>query len=93
MHSVKGSIIYLVALTRECAPAYIFEMINRIHKILCTYLTTVDSTTIKTNFGLIYEVLDEILDYGHPLITEPSALIQVVEPPSVMNRVLKAIAV
>jgi len=33
-----------------------------------------DENTIKKNFVLIYELLDEIMDYGIPQITDPDLL-------------------
>ena len=40
-----------------------------------SYFTKISEENIKNNFVLIYELLDEILDFGHPQNTEVSITI------------------
>ena len=39
-----------------------------------SYFTKISEENIKNNFVLIYELLDEILDFGYPQNTEVGAL-------------------
>ena len=41
--------------------------------------------TIKENFSTCYQLLEEMMDNGHPLTTEPNALKAMVMPPTVMG--------
>lgn len=34
----------------------------------------VNETAVKNNFVLIYELLDEVLDFGYPQITDPNIM-------------------
>ena len=34
----------------------------------------IDETTIKENFATVYQLLEEMIDNGYPLTTEPNAL-------------------
>ena len=38
------------------------------------YMSKVNEETVKNNFVVIYELLDEVLDYGYPQQVEVSAL-------------------
>ena len=46
--------------------------------------------TIKENFTTVYQLLEEMMDYGYPLTTEPNALKAMIQPPSVMNKLTSA---
>ena len=45
---------------------------NRIVNVMQSYFTKISEENIKNNFVLIYELLDEILDFGYPQNTEVS---------------------
>ena len=51
-----------------------FEFLNRIVNVMQSYFTKISEENIKNNFVLIYELLDEILDFGYPQNTEVGAL-------------------
>lgn len=46
---------------------------------------------IRENFVTVYELLEEMLDNGFPSTTELNALRQIVEPPTVLSRVVEAV--
>jgi len=50
--------------------ATVFEFLNRIVNVMQSYFTKISEENIKNNFVLIYELLDEILDFGYPQNTE-----------------------
>ena len=54
--------------------ATVFEFLNRIVNVMQSYFTKISEENIKNNFVLIYELLDEILDFGYPQNTEVGAL-------------------
>lgn len=35
---------------------------------------TLNESSVKNNFVLIYELLDEVIDFGYPQITDPSIM-------------------
>lgn len=54
-----------------------FEFLSRLVKILRRYLpntTVMDENVIRGNFVVIYELLDEIMDFGYPQITDVDVL-------------------
>lgn len=76
MH-VKHENIYVVAVTRSNVDAgLIYEFLYRLVSLGVSYFNKFDEQSIKNNFTLIYELLDEIIDFGFPQYTETDTLKQ-----------------
>jgi len=60
--------IYFVAVTRaNLNPALVFEFLFRLIKIFKSYFSeTFDEDSIRNHFTLIYELMDETMDFGYP---------------------------
>ncbi|KAL2813814.1 AP-2 complex subunit MU [Aspergillus cavernicola] len=72
---VKHENIYLVAVTKSNAnAALVFEFLYRLVLLGKSYFGKFDEEAVKNNFVLIYELLDEILDFGYPQNTDPDTL-------------------
>lgn len=54
--------------------------LHKFRAILEDYFRTLREESIRDNFVLIYELLDETMDFGHPQFTEPSILKECVAP-------------
>ena len=58
--------IYFVATTKmNVAPSSIMDIIYRMMKIFRDYCGVLNEESIRKNFVLIYEIIDEVIDYGH----------------------------
>ena len=57
--------ILLPHIRDNCSPSYILEMLTRITKVFKDYCGVLSEESIRVNFVLIYELLDEILDFGY----------------------------
>lgn len=58
--------IYFVATSRtNVAPSAILDIIYRMMKIFRDYCGVLNEESIRKNFVLIYEIIDEVIDYGH----------------------------
>ncbi|KAL9624605.1 MAG: hypothetical protein Q9160_001270 [Pyrenula sp. 1 TL-2023] len=72
---VKHENIYLVAITKMNAnAALVFEFLYRLIALGKGYFGKLDEEAVKNNFVLVYELLDEILDFGYPQNTETDTL-------------------
>ncbi|KAL5337151.1 Mu homology domain-containing protein [Aspergillus crustosus] len=72
---VKHENIYLVAVTKSNAnAALVFEFLYKLVLLGKSYFGKLDEEAVKNNFVLIYELLDEILDFGYPQNTETDTL-------------------
>jgi len=54
--------------------ALVFEFLYRVITIGRSYFGKLDEEAVKNNFVLIYELLDEILDFGYPQNSETDTL-------------------
>ena len=83
----RGQIYVIAILAKETAPLLVVEFLHRVVDILVEYFGSADEGAIKDNFATVYQLLEEMLDNGNPLTTEPNALKAMIKPPSVMGRI------
>ncbi|KAJ3415311.1 hypothetical protein HDV05_005181 [Chytridiales sp. JEL 0842] len=71
----KHENIYLVAVSKTNAnAALMFEYLYKVTELGRSYFGKFDEEAVKNNFTLIYELMDEICDFGFPQNTEPETL-------------------
>lgn len=56
------------------SPSATIELLNRMAKVFKDYCGVLTEESIRKNFILIYELLDEMLDFGYPQITSTEML-------------------
>ncbi|KAK6092977.1 clathrin associated protein complex medium subunit [Batrachochytrium dendrobatidis] len=73
---IKHENIFLVAITKSSSinACMVYEFLNRIVRLGVSYFRTFNEDAVKRNFTLIYELLDEICDFGIPQNTESETL-------------------
>ena len=72
---VRINNIYILAVTKcNASAALVFEFLYRFVSISRSYFGKLDEEAVKNNFVLIYELLDEILDFGYPQNSETDTL-------------------
>jgi AP-3 complex subunit mu len=57
------------------------------YNILLTLVVIFAITLLTSHLKL----LEEMMDYGYPLTTEPNALKQIILPPTIMNKVMNTV--
>lgn len=66
LHIREGA-VFVVAIAKQNVNAgLVFEFLYKLVETFRSYFKTVDEESLRTNFVLIYELLDEVLDFGHP---------------------------
>lgn len=91
LFSVFRNEVFLIASsTGETSPLLVIEFLHRVYDIFDEYFGTVEESTIKDNFASVYQLLEEMMDYGYPLTTEPNALKAMIKPNSVISRITSA---
>lgn len=69
----------------------VIEFLHRVLDIMGDYLGgNVDESAIKESFSLVYQLLEEMMDNGYPLTTEPNALKAMIRPPTAFVRMVTA---
>ena len=67
MHVKKKELYFVISsLKRDISPALALEMIEAIIARIHDFCGGIDEELLRTNFVLIYELIDEIIDYGYP---------------------------
>jgi len=87
---LRDGLSYLAVCPAEVSPLLILEFLHRIANIFVEYFgSPADESAIKDNFSTVYQLLEEMVDYGWPLTTEPNALKAMIRPPTVMSKLLQ----
>jgi AP-3 complex subunit mu len=65
----RQEMFLLVTSTGETNPLSAMEFLHRVFDIMEEYFGTVEEATIKENFATVYQLLEEMMDFGYPLTT------------------------
>lgn len=76
----REGLFMVAATTGETQPLLVIEFLHRVFDILEEYIGSVEENTIKENFSTVYQLLEEMMDFGYPLTTEPNALKAMIKP-------------
>ncbi|KAL9715496.1 clathrin associated protein complex medium subunit [Leucoagaricus gongylophorus] len=83
---VRVNSLYVVAVTKTNAnAALVFEFCYRFINIGKSYFGKVDEESVKNNFVLIYELIDEICDFGYPQNSEIDTLKSYITTESIVS--------
>ncbi|RHY95584.1 hypothetical protein DYB31_004874 [Aphanomyces astaci] len=83
----REGLFLLAVVTNEISPLFVIEFLHRVVAVFRDYFGSFEESAIKDNFSTVYQLLEEMLDNGYPLTTEPNALKAMVAPPSTVNRI------
>jgi AP-2 complex subunit mu-1 len=72
---IKRSNIWLAAVTKQnLNGSMVFEFLLKMCEVMQSYFGKISEENVKNNFVLIYELLDELLDFGYPQNTDTGIL-------------------
>lgn len=86
-HILRNGVVLLAAVCEEGSALLSLEVLDMLCRVLTTYLREFSEDTLRENFSIVYQLLQEILDYGYPLITEVFALEELVPRPTLESKV------
>ena len=67
--------VYIVAVSKRNPDiCLIFFFLHRLVDLLISYFNILEEESIRDNFVIIYEILDEVVDYGYPQNTDAKLL-------------------
>lgn len=70
----KNGLLFVVTTRWNCSPSLVLELLGRLAKVFKDYCGVLSEESIRKNFILVYELLDEMLDYGYPQGTSTESL-------------------
>jgi AP-4 complex subunit mu-1 len=66
----KKSELYLVLTSKDnVSPSYFLEILDRLIKVIKDHCGVLSEESIRKNFVLIYEIIDEMIDFGFPQLS------------------------
>lgn len=72
---IKHNNLYLVSTSKKNANvALIFAFLHKIVTVFSEYFKELEEESIRDNFVIIYELLDELMDFGYPQTTDSKIL-------------------
>ncbi|KAK4747504.1 hypothetical protein SAY87_014090 [Trapa incisa] len=72
---VKVAGLLFVATTRvNVSPSLVLELLQRIARVIKDYLGVLSEDSLRKNFVLVYELLDEVVDFGYVQTTSTEVL-------------------
>ncbi|KAK9219490.1 hypothetical protein WN943_008135 [Citrus x changshan-huyou] len=72
---VKVVGLLFVATTRvNVSPSLVLELLQRIARVIKDYLGVLNEDSLRKNFVLVYELLDEVIDFGYVQTTSTEVL-------------------
>lgn len=74
LHVKRNGLIFGCATEKNVSPVVVIELLSKIAKVFKDYCGTLSEESIRKNFVLLYELLDELLDYGYPQVTQTANL-------------------
>lgn len=91
---LRDGLSYLAVCPKEVSPLLILEFLGRVADIFQQYFgNPADESAIKDNFSTVYQLLEEMMDHGWPLTTEPNALqTMILHPTNIMSKLTSVIA-
>jgi Clathrin adaptor complex small chain len=72
---IKYNNLYVVSTSKKNANiALVFAFLHKIVQVMTEYFKELEEESIRDNFVVIYELLDELLDFGYPQTTDSKIL-------------------
>lgn len=72
---VKHNNLYFLSVTQlNCDAMVVLNFVYKLIEVFTAYFKEVEEESIRDNFVVTYELLDEMIDFGYPQSTEPAVL-------------------
>ncbi|ESL09804.1 mu-adaptin 3 [Trypanosoma rangeli SC58] len=82
----RNDVVLLAIVTNEGFPLLVIEILSLIAGVIQQYLKVLSENTLRENFSVAYQLLEELIDNGYPLTTEMHVLEELVMPPTLENK-------
>ncbi|XP_061905096.1 LOW QUALITY PROTEIN: AP-4 complex subunit mu-1 [Entelurus aequoreus] len=86
VHVRQGGLYLVATTTADSSPFAVIEFLNRFAALVKDYCGGLSEKSVQMNFALIYELLDEMVDYGHVQSTSSDVLKNFIQTEAVSPR-------
>mmetsp|Transcript_51841 Transcript_51841/g.119186 ORF Transcript_51841/g.119186 Transcript_51841/m.119186 type:complete len:437 (-) Transcript_51841:176-1486(-) len=70
----KNGLFFLATTVHNVSPSFVIELLTQLTKVCKDYIGVLNEESLRKNFTLIYELVDEILDFGYPQVASTAEL-------------------
>ncbi|XP_068187501.1 AP-4 complex subunit mu-1 [Antennarius striatus] len=86
VHVRHGGSYWVVTTTADASPFTIIDFLNRLAALVKDYCGSLSEKSLQMNFALIYELLDEVVDYGYIQTTSSDVLKNFIQTEAVSSK-------
>ncbi|CAN9501200.1 unnamed protein product [Ophioblennius macclurei] len=86
VHVRQGGLYWVATTTADSSPFTVIEFLNRFASLVKDYCGSLSEKAVHMNFALIYELLDEVLDFGYIQTTSSDVLKNFIQTEAVSLR-------
>ncbi|KAG8430950.1 hypothetical protein GDO86_019671 [Hymenochirus boettgeri] len=79
-------LFFVIGINSNDSPFMYIELLNRLASLIKDYCGDLSEAVVRLNFALIYELLDEILDYGYIQTTSTEMLKNFIQSDAVVSK-------
>lgn len=87
----RDRLYFVAVINKETPPLFVIEFLHRIVDTFIDYFDECSERSIKENYVIVYELLEEMLDNGYPLATESNVLKELIKPPNILRSVVNTV--
>mmetsp|Transcript_8958 Transcript_8958/g.24088 ORF Transcript_8958/g.24088 Transcript_8958/m.24088 type:complete len:536 (-) Transcript_8958:54-1661(-) len=70
----KSGLIFVATSRSNASPSFVLEFLTRVSRAMADFLGTLNEESVRRNMVLVYELVDEMVDFGYPQLTSTEAL-------------------
>lgn len=85
MYIRENNVFLIMVSALNCLPLLYFTFMKKCIKVWEKYFGKVNDVSVRENFVVIYELLDEMCDFGYPQFTEEEALKEFITQEGVLS--------
>ncbi|CAL8276922.1 unnamed protein product [Arctogadus glacialis] len=86
VHIRQGGLYWVVTTTADSSPFTLVEFLNRLTTLIKDYCGSLSEKSVRMNFALIYELLDEVVDNGYIQTTSTDILKNFIQTEAVTSK-------
>uniref|UniRef100_G3NAQ8 AP-4 complex subunit mu-1 n=1 Tax=Gasterosteus aculeatus aculeatus TaxID=481459 RepID=G3NAQ8_GASAC len=86
VHVRQGGLYWVATTTADSSPFTLIEFLNRLAALVKDYCGSLCEKSVQMNFALIYELLDEVVDYGYIQTTSSDVLKNFIQTEAVCSK-------
>jgi len=91
IHVQRSRLYFLCVNQQEVPPLLVIDFLHRACDIFQEYFGPISESSLKENFVVVYQLLEEMMDNGLPFTTEPNILKDMIKPPSLVSDVFRGV--